>query len=233
MTKSSILILLLTGLTITSLAQNIQIKVDNTEPRLGQEFNLTIETDFFDKFLKATFTDSLEVKRTYSNKNLTKTIIAKHLGPVTIGPIQFEFDGTTYFSNSITINVIPNLTDKEGVWIRKLRIDNRDYIVIEQISNIKPVTTGSGNTWTTEWKATEDNLVSLVEKPGEDIEFFNGRSGVGGHPDKGKGYSPSVSYAFKFYEIKRLPGFKGSFRLKEKYFENLPKGTEIPDIVIE
>lgn len=234
MIKIKTLTLLLTGLTITASGQNIQIKVDNTEPRLGQEINLTIETNFFEEFLKGTFTDSIEFRQTYSNKDLTKTIIAKRLGPMTIGPIKFEFNGVTYLSNSITINVIPNLTDKEGVWIRKLKIDNKDYIVIEQISIIKPVTTGSGNTWNTEWKATEDNLVKLIKEP-EDvgIEFFEGRSGMGGHPDKSKGYSPSISYSYKFYEIKKLPGFTGVFRLKEKYFENLPKGTKIPEIIIE
>ncbi len=234
MTRLETIILLVTGLTFPSLAQNIQIKIDNSEPRLGQEINLTIETNFFEEFLKRTFTDSIEFKQTFSNKELTKTIVAKQLGPMTIGPLRFEFNGVTYLSNSIIINVIPNLTDKEGVWIRKLKIDSKDYIVIEQISIIKPVTTGSGNTWNTEWKSTEENLVKLIKEPeNEDIEFFEGRSGMGGHPDKNKGYSPSISYSYKFYEIKKGSGFKGVFRLKEKHFENLPKGTKIPEIVID
>lgn len=234
MNKLRTIILLLTGLTIPSFAQNINIKVDNTEPRLGQEISLTIETKFFEEFLKGTFTDSVEFKQTFSNKDLTKTIIAKRLGPMTIGPLKFEFNGVTYLSNSIIINVIPNLTDQEGVWIRKLKIDNKDYIVIEQIVTIKPVTTGSGNTWNTEWKSTEENLVELIKEPDNvDIEFFQGRSGMGGHPDKSKGYPPSISYSYKFYEVKRGSDFKGPFKLKEKHFEKLPKGTKIPDIIID
>lgn len=228
------IVLLTTGLTTSSFAQNIRIKVDNTEPRLGQEINLTIETSFFEEFLRKSFSDSIEFKETYSNKDLTKTLIAKRLGPMTIGPMQFEFNGVTYSSNSLSINVIPNLTDKEGVWIRKLKIDSTDYILIEQITIIKPVTTGSVNSWNTEWRATEENLTRLIKEPKEEgIEFADWRSGMGQHPDADKDYSPSISYSYKFYEIKKGAGFKRSFKLKERHFENLPKGAKIPEIVIE
>jgi hypothetical protein len=234
MTKLRSIILLLTGLSFPSFAQNIQIKVDNTEPRLGQEFDLTIDTGFFEEFLTGAFRDSLEFEETSSNKGMKKTIVAKRLGPMTIGPLKFEFNGVTYFSNTILINVIQNLTDKEGVWVRKIKIDNEDYIVIEQIVTLKPVETRSANTWNTEWKATEENLVKLIKEPENgDLEFSDRRSGMGGHPDKSKEYPPSVSYSYKFYEIKRGPAFKGPFRLREKHFEKLPKGTNIPDIVID
>lgn len=224
----------MTGVAVQAASgQNIQLKVDNTEPRMWQEITLTIETRFFEEFLKSTFTDSIELKQTYSNKDLKKTIIPKRLGLMTIGPIQFDFNGVTYFSNSITINVISNLSDEEGVWIRKLRIDTADYIVIEQISTIKPVITSSPNTWNTEWKATQENLAKLIKEPDDDdIEFFQSRSGMGGHPDKSKGYPPSISYSYKFYEIRKGSKFKGNFKLKERHFESLPKGTKIPDIVI-
>lgn len=136
--------------------------------------------------------------------------------------------------STLTINVIPNLTDKEGVWIRKLKIDDTDYILIEQISIIKPVTTNSVDSWNIEWRATEENLVRLSKEPkGEDIEFEDSRSGMGEHPDPDKGYPHSINYSYKFYEIKKGVGFKGRFKLKERHFENLPKGTKIPDIVIE
>lgn len=223
------IILVLTGLTSLLSAQNIQIRVDNTEPRLGQEINLTVEILFFEEFLKGALSDNLELKPTHSNM-MRATIIPKQLGPTTIGPLEFQFNGVTYLSNSISINVIPNLTDKEGVWVRKLRMDDKDFVVVEQITTLKPKTKGSS----TEWKPVEDNLVKLIEAPaGKHIEFFEGRSVMGGHPDKSKGYPPSISYSCKVYSVKKQPGFAGDFRLEEKYFENLPRGTRIPEIVID
>jgi len=79
--------------------------------------------------------------------------------------LKFEFNGVTYFSNSIIINVIPNLSDKEGAWIRKLKIEDKDYIVIEQIVTIRPIITGSANNLNIEWKSTEENLGKLTKEP--------------------------------------------------------------------
>jgi hypothetical protein len=152
---------------------------------------------------------------------------------MTIGPFKLDFSGKTYLTNSISINVIEGLTDKEGVWVRKIKINNKDYIVIEQIVNLKPKTNRSGSTWKTEWETTEKDLAELNQPDYQGLEFFEMSSGRGGHPDKLKKYPPSISYCYKFYEIKKMADFKGSYKLRENDFSKLPKGTKIPDIVID
>lgn len=228
------IVLLTTVVSVQSQAQNLKIKVDNTEPRLGQEINLTMESIFFEDFLNKTCTDSLQFKKSYSNPDLTKTIVANRLGQLTIGPIKFEFNGVNYVSNSIKINVIPNLSDEEGVWIRKMKIEDKEFILIEQISKTEPMTSVTENALRIEWKATPESLVKLIKEPKEQgIEFLDRRSGVGAHPDPSKEHPHSISYSYKFYEIKKSSKFKESFRLKEEHFQNLPKGAKIPNIVID
>jgi hypothetical protein len=216
------IITLSVGLTFSSLAQNLTISVDHTEPRLGQEINLSLQSDFFNEFLEDSFSDSFELWGSYLNEPFTRTIVVRRLGSLTIGPIQFEFNGKKYSSNSISLNVLPDLPEKEGVWIRKLRIDSTDFILIEQITGVQ-----AGN-------SSDEKLTRLIKEPSEvSIRFSEWRSGSGVQPNTEKSLPPSLKYSYRFYEIRKGEEFTGKFKLKEIHFTDLPKGVKIPEIIID
>jgi BatD DUF11 like domain len=233
MANRVVIVVTLLWIALAGGAQNVKISVDNTEPRVGQEFTLTFEADFFSDLLHKAISDSIGFDTSDANKDLTSTMFARYKGPMTVGPFKFEFNGKQYWSNTVHLNVLEGLDGKKGVWLRKIKIDEKDYLLLEQIVLLTPIVTTSANTWNTEWKNKEENLAELIQKPkGEDIEFYETRSGMGGKPDKTRDYPPEVSYAYKFYQIKKGPKFKGPLKLTEKNFRKLPPGANVSPIEI-
>jgi hypothetical protein len=217
-------------LTIFTSAQVVKISVDNTEPRVGQEVVLTIDATFFDEMVKELMTS---VAFSDMTSTFDRKFIPQREGEIMVGPYTFEFNGKSYRTNEIKLNVIEALPDKEGVWVRKLTIGDEEYILIEQIVVNKPTTTGSDNNISLSWQTDTDGLAELDVENVKGLAFFKNRSGHGGVPGNSREYKEGTSYCFKYYRIDRQEGFAGGFKLKEKHFKNLPKGTNLPDIVID
>jgi hypothetical protein len=216
-------------LTILTSAQ-VKISVDNTEPRVGQEVVLTIDATFFDEMVKESMTS---VAFSDMTSTFDRKFIPQREGEIMVGPYTFEFNGKSYRTNEIKLNVIEALPDKEGVWVRKLTIGDEEYILIEQIVVNKPTTSGTGNNVSLSWQTDTDGLTELDVENVKGLAFFKNRSGHGGAPGNSREYKEGTSYCYKFYRIDRQEGFTGGFKLKEKHFKNLPKGTNIPEIVID
>lgn len=211
-------------------AQEVKISVDNTEPRVGQEVVLTIDATFFDDMIKDAMTS---VSFSDMKSSFDRKFRPEREGEIIIGPYTFEFNGKTFRTNEIKLNVIEALPDKEGAWVRKVTIGDEQYILIEQIVVNKPVTKNTNDGFHISWDTASEGLAELSVDGVKGLSFFENRSGRGGTPGTAREYSPGTSYCFKFYRIDRSDGFSGNFKLKEKHFKNLPKGTRIPEIVIE
>jgi hypothetical protein len=225
-----ILVVALCSLTIFASAQVVKISVDNTEPRVGQEVVLTIDATFFDNMVQESMTS---VSFSDTKSSFDRKFIPQKEGETLIGPYTFEFNGKSYRTNEIKLNVIEALPDKEGVWIRKLTIDEDQYILIEQIVISKQVKSVDGNNISISWETDTDNLAELDIENVKGLSFFKNRSGHGGAPGNSREYQAGANYCYKFYKIQRDAEFEGGFKLKEKHFKNLPKGTKVPDIVID
>jgi hypothetical protein len=217
--------------------KSVTISVDNVEPRVGQEFRLTIESDFLDNYLKKLLPTEIDIKPgavPSLTKDTYKTLMATKEGQMTIGPLEFSFNGEKYKSNTLKINVIPALGDEEGLWVRKIRLDDADYILLEQILIAKKLTTRTGNTTTIKWESVDDQFAKLiVDTEFEGIEFEDSNSGKSGHPDKIKSHPPEIRYSYKYYRIKKSSDFKGELKLKVDHFVDLPPNFELQDIIIK
>lgn len=215
--------------------QNIKISVNNSEPRVGQEFILTVESEFLDSYLKQVLPTELTISTgPFSTSDTYRKLMATKEGQMTIGPLEFTFNGVKYKSNSITINVIPMLGDSEGLWVRKIRLDEDDYIVIEQILIAKKITTYDKSTTTDTWESRSDEFARLiVDTDFEGIKFKDSRSGIGGHPDILNSHPSEISYSYKYYKIIKSPDFDGKVKLTKKHFVNLPDDVELKTIVIK
>jgi hypothetical protein len=228
--KKLLVVLLLCATSVFTCAQVVTISVDNTEPRVGQEVVLTIDASFFDDMIKESLASVAfsDMKSTFDRK-----FIPEKEGQVMIGPYTFDFNGKSYRTNEIRLNVIEALPDREGVWIRKLNIGEEQYILIEQIVMNRPKSKNTEGGMSLSWETDSDGLVELDVTDVKGLSFFNNRSGHGGTPGNSREYTLGTSYCFKFYRIKKEQGFTGGFKLKEKHFRNLPNGTKIPEIVID
>jgi hypothetical protein len=228
--KNLLVLLPLTVLSVFVSAQVVKISVDNTEPRVGQEVVLTIDASFFDYMIKESLTSVAfsDMQSTFDRK-----FIPGHEGEIMIGPFMFEFNGKSYRTNEIRLNVIEALPDREGIWIRKLTIGADQYILIEQIVVNEPKNKKTESGISMSWATDSDGLAELDVTDVKGLSFFKNRSGHGGAPGNSREYTLGTSYCFKFYRIDKGEGFSGSFKLKERHFRNLPKGTKIPEIVID
>jgi hypothetical protein len=224
-----ILVLSFCLLTIFASAQVVKISVDNTEPRVGQEVVLTIDATFFDEVVEESMSGVAfsDMKSTFDRK-----FIPQREGEMMVGPYTFQFNGKSYRTNEIRLNVIEALPDKEGVWIRKLTIGDEQYILIEQIVVNKP-TAGNDSNVSLSWQSDTDGLAELDVENVEGLSFFKNRSGHGGVPGNSREYKEGTSYCYGFYKIQKQEGYAGGFKLKEKHIKNLPKGTKIPEIIID
>lgn len=215
----------------------VTLTVDNSEPRVGQEFVLTIKSDFLDSYLEQILPDEIEIKpggTELLTEDTYKTLMATKEGPITIGPMEFTFNGEKYKSNVLKINIIPSLSDEEGLWVRKVTIDETEYVLLEQILTAKKIKSKNGNTTTTKWEDVDDQFAELiVDTDFEGVEFQDSHSGKGGHPDKTMPHPNEVRYSYQYYRIKKSPGFKGELRLNKDHFVRLPKNIELTDVVIK
>ena len=215
----------------------VTISVDNVEPRVGQEFLITIESDFLDSYLKQILPTEIDIRPGAApslTKDTYKTLMATKEGQITIGPLEFSFNGKKYKSNILKINVIPALGDEEGLWIRQIRLDDDDYILLEQILTAKKFTSRTGNTTTIKWESVDDQFAKLIVNTDfEGIEFKDSHSGTGGHPDKVKSHPAEIRYSYKYYRIEKLSDFKAPLKLKKEHFVDLPMNFELKDIIIK
>lgn len=214
----------------------VTISVDNAEPRVGQEFLLTIESDFLNGYLEKLLPTEIDIKPgavPSLTKDTYKTLMATKEGQMTIGPLEFSFNGEKYKSNILKINIIPALGEEEGLWVRKIRLDDGDYILLEQILIAKKLTTRTGNTTTIKWESVDDQFAKLIiDTDFEGVEFEDNHSGTGGHPDKVKSHPTEIRYSYKYYRIKKSSAFKGPLKLKKDHFVDLPSNFELKDITI-
>lgn len=214
----------------------VTISLDNVEPRVGQEFLLTIESDFLDSYLKKLLPTEIDIKPgavPSLTKDTYKTLMATKEGQMTIGPLEFSFNGVKYKSNILKINVIPALGDDEGLWVRKIRLDDADYILLEQILTAKKLTSRTGSTTTIKWESVDDQFAKLIiDTDFDGVEFEDSHSGTGGHPDKVKSHPTEIRYSYKYYRIKKSSDFKGELKLKTDHFVDLPSNFKLGDIII-
>ena len=192
------------GLTFS---QNFNLTSNNPEPRMGQEFEVSGYLN--DTLTNVRFSNILKIRN-----------IARVEGLNFIGPLSININGKTYLSDTLSINVIEEIDKAEdGIWIRYVNFQNKNFIIIEQIVNAKPRRESEN-------KVTFDNQdVTFAEL---DLSKFNS--------NKIKIWNPASNSSFGYkrwlYQYQKKEGYEPII-LDKKYFKNLPKKVKIDEVVLE
>ena len=112
------LIFILLILASTVHAQDIKLEVIYTQPRVGQTFSFSLNLDFLEKYLKETLPSEMELSGTSAFTTYSNDIQVNDTGKFILGPFMFNFNGQTLKTDSVIIQVIKPLEEKEGIWIR-------------------------------------------------------------------------------------------------------------------
>jgi hypothetical protein len=148
--KKNIVLLLLSLLSSISYAQLFTISPSNPAPRVGDKMSVNYTIDQETKFDK---TKSSSIKLGETCQTVNTNILRGNLelnqkfestGEVKIGPIIIGVNGKQYKSDSITLKVLPALSDvDEGFWIHCVEVQKTFYIVTDQIISVVPVSSDS------------------------------------------------------------------------------------------
>ena len=212
--------------------KKLEIRIDNLEPRVGQNVTFSIDLDFLTEYLQKELNNT--VKITNSNSimmfgNFEREILFQEAKKYQIGPFNFEFNGIKYTTDSIEVNVLPELPKEDGLWLRLNEYKGVKYLILEQrigtepnqtyISTIPDIYGNGGN------KPNNPKLAKLNLKLVNGIELFN--CGTTSTTING------TTYSITKYKVKYDPYFNDSYVITEKNFEDLPKTFQIGEIELK
>lgn len=134
--KLSFIVLFACLSTLTFAQEKHILKVSNPQPRVGQSidvfFDLSALNNSIDEQLKTS--DLFEVGNSvFYSKDFKRTITFNEPGKHTIGPVKFSINNIEYNLDAIEIEVIEELTPQEGLWIRHVKTDTEQYLILEQM----------------------------------------------------------------------------------------------------
>lgn len=256
-------VLLLQGFILCQLMLTAQtklsLKLDNYHPRVGDKIKVALGIDFFGEMIKSQLGDDAFIDQpSYPfdalGKQAVKTISFKQSGVHSIGPFSFEFNGTSYITDAITLVVPDKLSSKkEGVYVRlssnKERGDqnNTQYLIIEQF--VKSEAKIDSLTKLLLPSEPEKKLVELRSLNSESIKFGSsvsktyciigcsdvawGALNLDGTPNIIEKETPvKMFYSFKKYKLTILNSLKEPIILTENNFNNYPPDIEFKPITI-
>ena len=128
MRKIVLFFLCMVILTISLIAQTLNISIDNPEPRINQSINIRIDLSQIDSIISQSISDSLFELSEYDRPYINKRITPKNTGYLKLGPFEFSLNGISYKSNSIEIHVIDSIKHKTGICIRIVKNNDKQYL---------------------------------------------------------------------------------------------------------
>lgn len=116
-------------------AQDLILKCDNVQPRVGQSITISLQVEFMEDIILSNIPfdyESSKFMTVFDNKTFDKQITVMDTGVYKIGPIEMTYNNKTFRSNELTLKILPPLPDKDGIWLRFIKNDEKKYIVLEQ-----------------------------------------------------------------------------------------------------
>lgn len=227
---------------LLSAQDTLRLLVDNPEPRIGDEVELSFSFNFFTDDLKSQLSDEIEMTNSSSvfggqSDKFTRVIEFKRAGKHKIGPFKFDFNGRMIMTDSIVITVAEKLPFEEGVWIRLTSDqEGNKFLIVEQlIKNQSDYSENEDGFSYTVGGKMDDNTefveIDEIKENGVKINFRQSRSNTRTN-DSDDIFAPGLSYSFKMYQIKFDENYDGTFTLKKKHLKNFPKKTSFTEINI-
>lgn len=236
MKRSSIIFLLF--LALSGYGQDtLTLIIDNPEPRVGDVVQISFNIDFLVDHLREQTVETIEFTKPLfaTNNTFTQSIKFTREGKSTIGPYQFEFNNKQYVSTSIEVNVEKELPYQDGLWVRYVRLEEKQYLIVEQlISNQSDYKTEENGFSYTVGGISNEDYAELTEVPLDGVRFqFKGSKSNTRRPEGDDLFAPGYSYSIKRYEVIFEEGYKGKFKLEKEHIKNFPKNTKFKPILIK
>lgn len=214
------LILLFCIIAIKSYSQDLKLSIDYLEPRVGQTFVLTFDPTFLNEFLSGQLPRGVTEYKSISYDNVFRySLKAEAIGEKQIGPYTFDFNNTAYKTDSILINIHDELPKTEGLWIRNYKKGKYTYVIIE------------------EQLPQENNkdfdsyqFTNLIQTFSDDITISNISSSKSTIRLDNKSDSLTLIYSRSIYKAENKSS--KDIKLNKRFFNYLPKGFKLPQIVL-
>ncbi|WP_040254767.1 hypothetical protein [Psychroserpens mesophilus] len=243
MNKKILLLLILCSI-YTFGQETAKIEIDNPAPRVGQKVTMSISLDFFTEYVKNELGDNIELTKENSihgiqSRGFDRVIIFQEAKKYKVGPFEFEFNGKKHKTNSIDINVFPELPFESGLWLRLTEFNGQKYLILEQlisnVSNKKDNENDSGYSHTIGGvKPDGIEFAEIKEQLTDELELSNySSSSYGLRPDDAGLFDVGFSYSIKKYKVKFNENFKNKYILTLEDIINLPENHQIGEIILE
>lgn len=238
MKRITILLLIICSLNVSG-QEKLKIEIDNPEPRVGQDVTFSINVDFLSDYFKKELSKDIDFTRSTSifgmqSDDFERVIIFKKANIYTIGPFDFKFNGKSYTTNSIKVNVLPELPMENGLWVRVTEFEGEKYLILEQlISNESDKTdTENGYSHTIGGVKPEGiEFAELNEDLTNGIELSNYSSASSTlRPDGAELFDVGFSYSIKKYKVNFVEDFNGTYLVSKKDIINLPETFDIENV---
>ncbi|HMU68625.1 MAG TPA: hypothetical protein PK511_05500 [Chitinophagales bacterium] len=209
------------------------LKLNNPAPRVGQSVDLSMQVNMVLDAMRSTMDSTITFESTFQGgeKFLTQTLVFSDTGKHILGPFKFDINGKSYITNTLEINVAPELPLTEGIWIRVVENNgNQILIVEEQIKKSEPKSRISFGSKKSDFdyygnQNSFEKFAYLNSEPeGAAIEF--NRYWMQTYD------SSNLSFFTGLYNIYFLEDSGVVYTLGAKDFINLPDNITVPTVVI-
>lgn len=242
MKKITVFLFLMYSLS-TIAQEKLNLTIDNPEPRVGQRVTFSIDINFLTDYFKKELGNNIEFTRSRpvfggQSDNFDRVIVFEKSKKYKIGPLDFKFNGKKYTTNSIEINVLPELPMENGLWLRLTEFDGQKYLILEQLirnESNKTYNESGGISHTVGGvKPQGIEFALLNEEPVNGITLSNYSSSNSTIPSEdGDVFDVGFSYSIKKYKINFDEQFTEAYVISTRDIENLPENFDIGKIVLE
>ena len=217
----------------------VSLSLGNPAPRVGEEVRLTLDLTFMTDQIKAQ-TDTrikfLDKSFITDPDNITQNIVFQQAGEYVLGPYDFTFNGKKYQTNTLAITVADELPYQEGLWLRCVRQNDTQYLIIEQQVANEMLKESSRDVNSFSLSMTTSPMRDFVEL--RDLkDYFDsayGRSTSSTRKAKGDEFdSPDYSYFIKIAKLEFAKNFNGPFTFSKKHFKNFPEDVFFQTCTVE
>ncbi|GAB2819341.1 hypothetical protein [Ferruginibacter profundus] len=220
-------------------AQTLQLSISNPQPRIGDEFELTLDIKTLKSEIFKSIADKVQIVSEYiagESGEMKIKVKALKKGINELGPLTLSLNGVAYTTNTISYEVIDPLPNVDrGLWFRKVKKSDSTFcIIIEQRIPANEKTTYKG-----------ENSISIATEP-ETKEFvkFKERYSIAGLSSdasststdfssvKINGQSKSYMRCFSVYNF-AIDDKTLKIIITKDLFDNLPKTYKFEEIYVQ
>lgn len=219
-------------------SQNLTLEISTPQPRLGEDFSLTIGADSIAKntfsFLSGKFNISNYVSSSNTESILGANMQATKLGHNNIAPITLNINGKQYTTNNLAFDVVDSLPAvNKGLWIRKVAInDTSAYIILEQRIPALTYITRGRNSINMSTKANEEDKEAGMTQDSIAVHFHGSRQDYRSVINNKTGTKMNFKNFFAIYRIIKTDKNKPML-ITKSYFTSIPDYYIFQDIIIK